>query len=159
MKDFLEYKGFYGNVEISLEDEVIHGKLLFINDLVTYESDDIPGIKGAFEEAVDDYIVFCQSHNREPDKPYKGSFNVRIDPSLHRALAIKAERSGITLNQLVSNALYRDIYSDDNSSTEHKVIREKLDNLGKSVNTMNTNFVNSTIANMCVSKIIELKES
>jgi hypothetical protein len=37
-KDFLHHKGFLGGVEISVEDGCLNGKLLFIKDLVTYES-------------------------------------------------------------------------------------------------------------------------
>ena len=42
---------------------------------------------------------------REPQKLFKGSFNVRIPSDLHRKAAEKAIRMGVSLNQLVQKAL------------------------------------------------------
>lgn len=63
------YRNFIGSVQVSLEDNVLHGKLINITDLVSYEADTVPGLKLAFEEAVDDYIATCEKLNREPNKP------------------------------------------------------------------------------------------
>src|SRR5260364_192310 len=38
-------------------------------------------------------------------KSYSGAFNVRVDRSLHRALAIEAARQGISLNAIVAKKL------------------------------------------------------
>lgn len=105
MSNILQYKGFFGSVEISIEDDVLYGKLLYVNDLVTYEANTTSELKQAFEESVDDYLDFCAAHNKEPEKPFKGSFNVRISPELHKAAAIEAEKKGITLNQFVQQSI------------------------------------------------------
>jgi predicted HicB family RNase H-like nuclease len=44
MSMVLEYKGHFGSVEYSDEDEVFHGRLDFICDLVTYEGTDAKGL-------------------------------------------------------------------------------------------------------------------
>ncbi|MFM7690844.1 MAG: antitoxin HicB [Alphaproteobacteria bacterium] len=46
MGTMLEYEGYLGSVEYSNEDEVLHGRLEFIRDLVSYEGKDAKGIKG-----------------------------------------------------------------------------------------------------------------
>ena len=84
----LTYKNYIGSVSFSSEDEVFYGKIEHINDLITFESGNAHDLKKAFEEAVDDYILFCEEKNLQPDKPFKGSFNVRVKPSLHK-LAIR----------------------------------------------------------------------
>ena len=38
MKNFLEYKSFLGSIEVDIDDNCLHGKILFINDLITYEA-------------------------------------------------------------------------------------------------------------------------
>ncbi|MEI6436548.1 MAG: toxin-antitoxin system HicB family antitoxin, partial [Bacteroidota bacterium] len=43
---------------------------------MTFESDNAPGLKKAFEESVDDYLAFCKEKGVKPDKTFKGSFNV-----------------------------------------------------------------------------------
>lgn len=103
----MTYKDYLGSAEVSVEDGVLHGKLLGIRDLVTYEADTPAGLRAAFEEAVDDYLADCASGNREPDRPYKGSFNVRIGPELHRDLAVEARDRDVSLNDLITGYLSR----------------------------------------------------
>ena len=67
MSTLLEYKGYLGSVEYSDEDEVLHGRLEFIRDLVTYEGRDAKGIRAAFREAVDDYLELCEAEGRKAD--------------------------------------------------------------------------------------------
>jgi predicted HicB family RNase H-like nuclease len=105
MSAMLEYKGYFGSVEYSDEDEVFHGRLEFIRDLVAYEGTDVKGLKQAFHEAVDDYLALCAEEGRKPDVPLKGSFNVRPGRELHRRAMIFAHRKGLNLNTVVSDAL------------------------------------------------------
>ena len=47
----IKYKGFQGSVQASTKGECLHGKILFINDLVTYEAPDFKTIKKEFGES------------------------------------------------------------------------------------------------------------
>ncbi|MCX8500490.1 MAG: type II toxin-antitoxin system HicB family antitoxin, partial [Alphaproteobacteria bacterium] len=99
------YKGYYGSLKFSAEDEVFHGKLEFIRDLVTYEADSAIKIKTEFQQAVDDYLEFCTQAGTAPDRPFKGSFNVRPGPELHAQIAQLADAAGVSLNKIVTAAL------------------------------------------------------
>jgi predicted HicB family RNase H-like nuclease len=67
MKDeIFEHKGYAGSVEHSLDDEVLHGKVLFIDDLVNYEGETIAQLRSAFIEAVDHYLERCQEEGLLP---------------------------------------------------------------------------------------------
>ncbi|WP_020396624.1 type II toxin-antitoxin system HicB family antitoxin [Thiolinea disciformis] len=101
----LEYKGYLGSIDASIEDGVLFGKLEFISALVTYEGETVSTLKVAFEEAVDDYLATCAAKGYEPETPCKGSFNVRIGHDLHLAAALKAKEMGISLNDFVRHAL------------------------------------------------------
>jgi len=105
MSTMLEYKGYLGSVEYSDADEVLHGRLEFIRDLVTYEGMDAKSLKAAFHEAVDDYLALCEAEGRRPDVPLKGSFNIRPGRDLHRRAMLYAKRRGLNLNTVVSDAL------------------------------------------------------
>ncbi|NGM85987.1 type II toxin-antitoxin system HicB family antitoxin [Parapusillimonas sp. SGNA-6] len=105
MSNLLEYKGYLGSVEFSAEDKCLFGKLEFITDLILFEGQSVEEMRAAFEEAVDAYIELCKSEKKEPDQPFKGSFNVRVGESLHRRSAIDAKRTGVTLNEYVKQAL------------------------------------------------------
>lgn len=101
----LSYKGYVGSAELSAEDGVFFGKIRFIRDLVSYEAETAKGLVEAFETAVEDYLADCAASGREPDVPFKGSFNVRIGPSLHRRLAMAALDRGVSLNDVVASTL------------------------------------------------------
>jgi predicted HicB family RNase H-like nuclease len=107
MSTMLEYKGYFGAVEYNDADEVLHGRLEFIRDLVTCEGMDAKSLKAAFHEAVDDYLELCEAEGRKPDVPLKGSFNIRPGRDLHRRAILYARRQGLNLNTVVSDALRR----------------------------------------------------
>ena len=103
--NILEYKGYYTRIEYSAEDHVLFGKIEGIKDLVTFECENLSNVEAEFHEAVDDYLSFCKDLGESPDKPYKGMFNVRIPPELHRKAAMAAEMSGETLNAFITKAI------------------------------------------------------
>lgn len=105
MNNTLTYKGYTGTVEVSEEDDCLFGKVLFIKSLLTYEGQSLDEIKADFRDAIDDYLELCKEKGWEPEKPFRGSFNVRLSPEVHRKLAIAAARRGETLNKYVSEVL------------------------------------------------------
>jgi len=105
MRNMLEYKGYFGSVEYSDEDGVFYGKICFIRSLISYEGDSVASLKADFQEAVDDYLDLCKEQNREPEKSFKGTFNVRVGQDLHRQASVFAESHHLNLNQVVVAAL------------------------------------------------------
>ena len=105
MKSILEYKGYYTRIEFDAEDMVLRGKVEGINDLVTFESESAEHKEKEFREEVDDYLIFCEEVGKTPEKAYKGTFNIRIKPELHRRLAAFAFKQGETLNATVEKAI------------------------------------------------------
>lgn len=105
MKDVMIYKDYIGSVHYSAEDEVFYGILEGINDSISYEGSSVSELKAAFEEAVEDYLELCNLNGKEPEKVYKGSFNIRIKPELHKQAAQKAMLEGKSLNQFVEEAI------------------------------------------------------
>src|SRR5882724_1085499 len=105
MNDILEYKGYYASLHFSSEDEVFYGKLLGIDDLVNFEGASVKELKKAFHEAVDDYVETCRELGKEPNKTYKGTFNVRLTTDLHKQAAVYAAMHNISLNDFVRTAI------------------------------------------------------
>jgi predicted HicB family RNase H-like nuclease len=105
MKDVIKYKEFIGSVHYSSEDEVFYGKLEGIEDHVSFEGDNVEDLQKAFREAINDYLEICSSTGKFPEKSYKGSFNIRIDPELHRKAARRSIELGLSLNQFVEKAI------------------------------------------------------
>lgn len=105
MSNIIKYKEYYGSVEFSGEDECFYGKIIGIDDLVTFEGNSVEELKKAFEEAVDDYLITCKELGKETDKSYKGNFNVRIAPELHKMAVLIAKSQGKSLNSFVEEAI------------------------------------------------------
>lgn len=105
MDDILEYKGYYATVHFSAEDEVFYGKIIGINDLVSFEGSTVKELKKAYHEAIEDYLETCNELGKEPEKTYKGSFNVRIPSELHRKAAQYAILRNMSLNEFVKQAI------------------------------------------------------
>ena len=75
----LKYKGYFGSVEFSEEDNLLFGEILGINGLVNFEGK-------TMQELTD-------------------SFHVRIAPDTHREIANLAAEAGISINAFVKRAL------------------------------------------------------
>ena len=107
----MKYRGYIGSIEASPEDNLLYGKLLYLQALVNYEGQTVAELQQAFHEAVDDYLADCEAQSIAPEKPCKGTFNVRVGHAMHLAAAEAASREQKSLNDLVRNALQA--YLDD----------------------------------------------
>ena len=105
MKDILTYKEYIGSVHFNAEDEVFYGKVEGIEDLISFEGSSVGELKEAFKDSVDDYLELCRKAGKKTEKSYKGSFNVRISPEIHKKAKQIAIRKGISLNQFIQKAV------------------------------------------------------
>ena len=103
--NLISYKGYLGSVEFDEDERIFYGRLAFVRALVSYEAKDAEGLVRAFHDAVDDYLAHCEETGTPPERPLKGSFNVRTGPDLHRRAVVAASRAGMTLNAFVTRAL------------------------------------------------------
>lgn len=109
MANTIEYNGYIGSIEYSPEDRCFFGKLEMIDDLVTFEAITAEELERNFHNAVDEYIHTCKELGREPQKTYKGVFNVRIDQQLHKKIYQEALKAGLSLNAFVQQALSKEV--------------------------------------------------
>ena len=109
MKNILKHEGFIGTVHFSATDDIFFGKIEGIDDLITFEGQDVTGLKNAFIEAVEDYKSLCVQAKKSIHKSYKGSFNIRIAPELHKKAVQRSLMLGISLNQLVQKAIEEEV--------------------------------------------------
>lgn len=90
---------------MSLKESVFYGKVEGITDLVTFEGETVKELTDAFHYMVDEHIKDCEALDIAPEKSYKGSFNIRLTPELHKRIAISAKMRGISINKFVNDAL------------------------------------------------------
>jgi predicted HicB family RNase H-like nuclease len=94
----MEYKGYLGKVEFDDEAGLFHGEVINLRDVITFAGETVQELRQAFQESVEDYLAFCAARGEEPEKPFSGTFTVRIPPELHRAIAVQARLSNQSLN-------------------------------------------------------------
>jgi len=124
MADNLEHKGYFGSVEYSSRDDVLHGKVIGINDVVTYEGASVKELKEAFEGSVDDYLETCKELGKEPNRFYRGGFNIRTSSEIHRELSIMAERKKMKLNELVNKAFAYLVKNEDKVMNQNNNVEQ-----------------------------------
>ena len=101
----LEYKGYHASVEFDAEDMIFVGEVFGITDSLNFHGTSVDELEKMFKQCIDNYLEVCKQIGKEPDKEFKGSFNVRITPELHKRAALEAANQKITLNQYVLNAI------------------------------------------------------
>ena len=105
----MSYKGYSARIEYSDDDGCFIGHLAGIRDVVGFHGESVTELRGAFEEAVDDYLATCEKLNRSPQRPYSGKVMLRLDPSIHARAAMQAESQGKSLNAWAQEALAKAI--------------------------------------------------
>lgn len=105
MNNTIEYKGYLGSVEFSEEDGLFYGKVMGIRSLISYEGETAKELLEDFHGAVDDYLETCVAEGKQPEVAYKGSFNVRISPELHKRLVVYATAHQMSLNSYIEETL------------------------------------------------------
>ncbi len=99
MNNILNYKGFTAKVEFSADDDVFFGRLLGIDDIVTFEGKTVAELKQAFQETVGFHIEVCEKTGQKLKKNYSGKLLFRLPPELHARIAETAESRGVSINE------------------------------------------------------------
>ncbi len=101
----MEYKGYFAKVEFDDEADIFHGEVINLRDVVTFQGQTVDELHKAFRDSIDDYLEFCAQRGEDPEKPYSGKFMVRVEPELHKTIAIRARQDGKSLNSWVHDTL------------------------------------------------------
>ena len=103
----MTYKGYSASIEVDLEAEILFGRVLDINDVVTFKAKTIEEARQEFQNSIDDYLEFCKELGQEPDKPFSGKLPFRTTPENHRKIFIAAKKAGKSINNWMDEVLSR----------------------------------------------------
>ncbi|MFW5836792.1 MAG: type II toxin-antitoxin system HicB family antitoxin [Desulfovibrionaceae bacterium] len=103
----MAYKGYTGVFEYYPDDEMFHGRVIGMKDMVHFCGASIAELRQSLADSVEDYLEFCQELGKSPEKPYSGQFRLRVGPETHRLLAAAAAAQGRSLNEFVAEAAER----------------------------------------------------
>ena len=105
----MQHKGYTAKIEFDPDSELLHGEVLGIRDVVTFQARSVKALRKAFRDSVDDYLAFCKARGEAPEKPRSGNFVVRVDSELHRKAEMLAKASGRSLNSWIADCLHREL--------------------------------------------------
>ena len=112
----LEYKSYTGTIEYSKEDDMLYGNVQGIRGLISYEGKTGNELEVDFKDAIDTYLNDCKNQGIQSEKPYKGSFNVRISPELHQKAAMLAIQKKMSLNSFVAESIRESIIKEGDTA-------------------------------------------
>ena len=101
----MEYKGYTARVVFDGDAGVLFGEVEGLRDVVTFEATTVEDLATAFRDSVEDYLEMCENRGKAAEKPYSGKFLVRVDPRLHRDIAMAAARAGKSFNAFTGDLL------------------------------------------------------
>jgi predicted HicB family RNase H-like nuclease len=106
MKNILQYKGYTGNVQFDSDDLIFYGQVMGMKKAhISYEGRTVDDLVKDFHDAIDDYLDLCAEEGMEPERPFRGTFNLRLGSELHKRLSVNATEQGMTLNTYVKSVL------------------------------------------------------
>jgi predicted HicB family RNase H-like nuclease len=105
MTNTMQYRGYVASMIFDAEDKVIVGRVLDIDDIITFHGESVDEFESNFHTVVDDYITACEKLGTAPEKPASGRLMLRVSPTVHAAALKAAARKGVSLNKWAEQAL------------------------------------------------------
>lgn len=105
MSNAMSYKGYTASMVFDEEDKVIVGRVLEIDDIISFHGESVSEFEARFHAAIDAYIKACTKLGSKPEKPASGKLMLRIAPEVHAAALKAAARSGVSLNKWAEKTL------------------------------------------------------
>jgi len=105
MTNTMTYRGYVASMTFDTEDKIVVGRVLDIDDIITFHGESISEFETNFHAVVDDYILACETLGGVPEKPASGKLMLRVSPGVHAAALKAAARSGTSLNKWAEEAL------------------------------------------------------
>lgn len=105
MSNSMTYKGYAASMVFDAEDKIIVGRVLDIDDIISFHGESVAEFEANFHAAVEGYIAASVELGSAPEKPASGKLMLRIAPEVHAAALKAAAKSGTSLNKWAEKAL------------------------------------------------------
>jgi len=101
----MTYRGYTARMEFDTQDKVIVGRVIDVDDIITFHATSVSEFEQAFHGAVDGYLAACQQLDQLPEKSSSGRLMLRIEPRIHASALRRAAEAGQSLNKWAANVL------------------------------------------------------
>ena len=103
----MKLEGYVARIDYDEDAKNFRGKVANIRDSIVFVGKTVEELEEDFAEQLKFYFGVCKKRGKEPDRPYSGQFVLRVDPEIHRALAVAADRENKSLNRWAAETLAR----------------------------------------------------
>ena len=111
MMNVMTYKGYKARIEFDPRDNIFVGRVLGIEDGISFHGATVVALKERFAAAINHYLADCKAMGRKPEKPTSDKLMLRIAPEIHSKALVMARASGKTLNQWAAEVLGKAAHS------------------------------------------------
>ena len=105
MSNTMTYQGYTTSMSFDADDKIIVGRVLDVDDIISFHGESVAEFEAMFHAAVDGYVAACEELGSAPEKPASGKMMLRIAPTVHAAALKAAARDGVSLNKWAEQAL------------------------------------------------------
>jgi predicted HicB family RNase H-like nuclease len=86
----MTYQGYTARIEFDERDNIFWGKVLGIDDSITFEGDTVVQLTQDFHNAIDFYLKDCAAMGKQPQKTASGKLLLRVPQELHASAFVKS---------------------------------------------------------------------
>ena len=105
MINSMSYKGYAASMIFDAEDKIIVGRILDVDDIISFHGESVAEFETNFHAAIEDYLAASKELGSAPERPASGKVMLRIAPEVHAAALKAAARNGTSLNKWAEVAL------------------------------------------------------
>jgi predicted HicB family RNase H-like nuclease len=110
LKNVLEYQGLTAKIGLDTHAQIFRGEVIGVRTSLHFEGRTYDELVRCFEQAVDDYLEFCQEQGITPEKTWKGklTFRPRSDAMRHLIWS-QACASNMSVNEWMNHVIEKAI--------------------------------------------------
>lgn len=105
MMNTMNYLGHTASMTFDAEDQSIVGRVLDVDDIISFHAESVAEFEANFHTVVDDYITACERLGGVAERPASAKPMLRVAPGIHAAAMNAIARSGVGLNRWAERAL------------------------------------------------------
>ena len=108
-KNMINVDGFNAIVTFDSDSNMLHGEFIGLNGGADFFATNTDDLHKEAKISLSTFLDVCKEQGIEPVKNYSGKFNTRIEPKLHEKLFIAATSQGKSINEVVNEAIEREV--------------------------------------------------
>ena len=66
----MKYKGYFADIAYDDKAKIFHGEVIGLKDIITFQGKSVDELKKAFQDSINDYLVWCDERGEQPEKTY-----------------------------------------------------------------------------------------